>query len=166
MKQKSLVIVALLFMLSSASGADTINWQVISGGGTEGTTTNYGLNGTVGQTAVGPGTTTSYKLNSGYWQHFSSGNCCLDWGLPGDANSDGAINLLDVLHIIGFVYQTPVGEPHNPDGCDALMDANGDGSSAETPVVNLLDILAMIAHIYQDPIGDPILCCPPGCQVP
>ena len=93
-------------------------------------------------------------------------NCCLDHGTPGDANDDLLINLLDILHIISYVYQDPVGDPPNPHGCDALMDCNGDGDSAMEPVINLLDILAMIEHIYQNPVGDPAMCCPPDCQVP
>ena len=93
-------------------------------------------------------------------------NCCLDWGLPGDANDDMAINLLDILDIIAYIYQDPVGDPPNPHGCDALLDCNGDGADVESPTINLLDILAMIAHVYQDPVGEPVLCCPPGCQEP
>ncbi|MBN2227450.1 MAG: hypothetical protein JW763_08800 [candidate division Zixibacteria bacterium] len=166
MKNGILTVAVLIVMSSLPVFAETIEWQVVSGGGTEGASTSYQLGGTVGQTAVGPGTTTAYAVNSGYWQNFNEGNCCLEWGLPGDANSDGAINLLDVLWIIGVLYQEPFGEPHNPNGCDALMDANGDGISVTAPVINLLDVLALIAHIYQDPIGQPILCCPPGCQTP
>ncbi|UCD17137.1 MAG: hypothetical protein JSV44_11905 [Candidatus Zixiibacteriota bacterium] len=90
----------------------------------------------------------------------SGGNCCTDWGVPGDANSDGAINLLDILQIIAFVYQDPVGDPPNPNGCNALLDANGDGTVAN-PTINLLDILDEIAHVYQDPVGEPVLVCPP-----
>jgi len=93
-------------------------------------------------------------------------NCCIAHGIAGDANSDGAINLLDILQVIAFVYQEPVGDPPNPNGCNALLDANGDGTDVDAPVINLLDILALIAHVYQEPIGDPVLCCPPGCIVP
>jgi len=96
----------------------------------------------------------------------STGNCCLDWILPGDANDDLAINLLDILDIIAYVYQDPVGDPPNPHGCDALLDCNGDGTDVENPAINLLDILTMIEHVYQDPVGYPALCCPPGCQMP
>jgi len=147
---------------------EEINWQVISGGGSiNGISANYILSGTLGQTATGTGSFASYAVLHGFWQGFegSGGNCCIDWGLPGDANDDMAINLLDVLQIIAFVYQDPIGEPPNPHGCDALMDCNGDGPDLENPTINLLDILAMIEHVYQEPMGEPALCCPPGCQV-
>ncbi|MBN2226827.1 MAG: hypothetical protein JW763_05640 [candidate division Zixibacteria bacterium] len=93
-------------------------------------------------------------------------NCCITHAVAGDANSDLVINLLDILHVISYVYQEPPGYPPNPEGCDALLDCNGDGVDVENPTINLLDILAMIEHIYQDPVGSPVMCCPPGCQVP
>ena len=163
MKKGILTVAVLIVMSSMLVFADTIEWQVVSGGGTEGASTSYQLGGTVGQTAVGPGLTTSYAINSGYWQDFNEENCCLEWGVPGDANADSAVNLLDIRYIIGIIYP-PENEPTND--CLALCDANGDGISAENPIVNLLDILALIDHIYQDPIGQPELCCPPGCQTP
>lgn len=164
----------VFILCSTAISADSrsgeqINWQVIAGGGdVHGTSVSYILCGTVGQTATGLGTTASYTVRHGFWQDFgmASGNCCLDWGIPGDANDDLAINLLDILNIIAYVYQEPIGEPSNPHGCDALLDCNGDGMSVDNPTINLLDILALIEHVYQDPIGNPALCCPPECQTP
>ncbi|UCD17104.1 MAG: thrombospondin type 3 repeat-containing protein [Candidatus Zixiibacteriota bacterium] len=93
-------------------------------------------------------------------------NCCLFWEIPGDANSDGAVNLLDILHIIEYTYVEPIGEPVNPAGCNALMDVNGDGLAMNDPIINLLDILALIDNVYVDPIGEPALCCPPDCLTP
>jgi len=172
-KWYGLVLLCACLLVSSAlaqKAGEEINWQVISGGGiNNGTSTAYTLSGTVGQTATDYGSSSSYGLQSGFWQNFGiggSGNCCLDWGIPGDANDDLAINLLDILHLIDFVYQDPVGSPPNPHGCDALLDCNGDGLAVDTPVINLIDILNMIDHVYQEPVGNPILCCPPGCLVP
>ncbi|UCD16490.1 MAG: hypothetical protein JSV44_08470 [Candidatus Zixiibacteriota bacterium] len=79
-------------------------------------------------------------------------NCCQAHGLAGDANSDNDINLLDILLIIDFVYQPPIGDPHNPDGCDSLLDANGDTN------INLLDILYLISHVYGIPAGPAPVC--------
>ena len=93
-------------------------------------------------------------------------NCCLAHGIPGDANGDLSVNLTDILNAISYVYIEPVGDPPAFNGCDALYDVNGDGTSADDPIVNLTDILEMISHVYVEPIGDPILCCPPECQIP
>ncbi len=93
-------------------------------------------------------------------------NCCLDWGIPGDADKSTQVNLTDILNAISYVYVDPVGEPEAADGCNALYDVNGDGASVDNPIVNLTDILNMISHVYVEPLGDPVLCCPPGCQYP
>jgi len=151
---------------SYARSGEQINWQVIATGGNCGSSANYVLCATAGQTAVGIGSSSSLVLRSGFWQSFGSVNCCLAWGNAGDANSDEAINLLDILWVIEYVYQDPPGHPPNPGGCDALLDVNGDGLAVNTPTINLLDILALIEHVYQEPVGTPTLCCPPGCLVP
>jgi len=167
------VVLTGIIFATVAGAADKageeINWQVISGGGSmNGTSASYILSGTLGQTAIGSGSSAAYAVRHGFWQDFGDGggNCCMDWGLPGDANDDMAINLLDILNIIAYVYQDPIGEPSNPHGCDALLDCNGDGPDVDNPIINLLDILAMIEHVYQEPVGEPAMCCPPGCQVP
>ncbi|MBN2227434.1 MAG: hypothetical protein JW763_08720 [candidate division Zixibacteria bacterium] len=165
----ALVCVGAMSAMAVERAGEAINWQVISSGGiVNGTSTHFMVSGTIGQTAVGSGSSTSYAVRHGFWQNFGpgSGNCCLDWGVAGDANDDLVINLLDILQIIQFVYQDPVGDPPNPHGCNALLDSNGDGPSVDVPVINLLDILAMIDHVYVDPVGTPAMCCPPGCQIP
>ncbi len=93
-------------------------------------------------------------------------NCCLFYGIPGDADKSGTVNLTDILNAISYVYVDPISEPEAADGCNALYDVNGDGTSVENPTVNLTDILNMISHVYVEPTGEPVLCCPPGCQLP
>ena len=62
----------------------------------------------------------------------------------GDANNDGAINLLDILYLIANVYNDPAGPPPDP---PESGDVNNDGS------VNLLDILVLISYKYDTPPG-------------
>lgn len=90
-------------------------------------------------------------------------NCCKSWGLPGDGDNSGYVDLLDILMAINYLYTEPIGEPHNPNGCDALLDANGDGTWSDDPIINLLDILQLIGHVYTGDYGDPPNCCPPDC---
>ena len=45
-----------------------INWQVLSGGGAPAVSAGgVSLNGSLGQTAIGPSASTSFKLGAGYW---------------------------------------------------------------------------------------------------
>jgi hypothetical protein len=65
----------------------------------------------------------------------------------GDANSDGSVNLLDILFLISYRYDSGQ-EPENLN----LADVNGDCR------INLLDILYLIAAIYDDG-PDPVMGC-------
>jgi hypothetical protein len=121
----------------SVSAAASISWQVTAGGGGRGASTGYIVNGTVGQTAVGPGSSSSYNLNSGYWQVFGGGggSCCV---LAGDASDDGMYNISDAVYIINNVFKggaTPV-------CCDAA-DANGDGA------YNISDAVHIINNVFK-----------------
>ncbi|MBN2227653.1 MAG: hypothetical protein JW763_09845 [candidate division Zixibacteria bacterium] len=70
---------------------------------------------------------------------------------PGDANNDIALNLLDILWLIDYMYGSPQGPAPQPYTiCSG--DPNGDCT------VNLLDILHLIANIYQEPVGEPPTC--------
>lgn len=89
---------------SSPNTGEEIKWQVISSGGQiGGVSTNYGLSGTVGQVAVGSGSSASYGVSHGFWQVFSAsgGNC----DTAGDANHDGSANVGDAVYLINFVFK-------------------------------------------------------------
>lgn len=72
----AIATILLLFLLlgsgvalAQTSSSYSLDWHVISGGGqpaqnSDGTIT---MRGTVGQTAIGPASSTSYSLGSGYW---------------------------------------------------------------------------------------------------
>ncbi len=75
--------------------------------------------------------------------------------VPGDANNDGAFNLLDILYIISFVYDTPSGP-------DPVPYTTCSGDPTCDCAVNLLDILKLIDKVYYDPTHQVHLC---GCPV-
>ena len=50
-----------------ASAGYAINWNVIGGGGGSISSASFAVNDTVGQAAVGPSGSTSYRLGAGYW---------------------------------------------------------------------------------------------------
>ncbi|MFH1891979.1 MAG: dockerin type I repeat-containing protein [Candidatus Zixiibacteriota bacterium] len=118
--------------IDPATGED-INWQVISSGGTNGSSDNFRLAGTVGQTAHGAGSSVSFRLNHGYWQDFSGTIC-----VPGDADGSGEVDIDDVVYLIAYIFSG--GLPPTPDVC--CGDADGSGE------VDIDDVVYLIAYIF------------------
>lgn len=115
---------------------EEINWQVISAGGeNSGTSTNYGLAGTVSQTAVGTGGSTNYGLNHGFWQNFGGSSVIC---VPGDADESGAVDIDDVVYLIAYIFSG--GPAPTPDVC--CGDADGSGN------VDIDDVVYLIAYIF------------------
>lgn len=127
---------------------EAIHWQVISSGGQmNGTAPNLRLSGTIGQTAVGGGSSQSYGLNDGFWQSFGDAEF-----MCGDANSSGSIDIDDIVFLIAYVFQG--GLP--PDPVEA-GDVNCSGS------IDIDDIVYLVAYVFQ--AGDDP-CDPDGNGVP
>jgi hypothetical protein len=76
----------------------------------------------------------------------SSGTCC---DQPGDANDNGAVNIIDITYLIAYLYQ---GGPPPP--CMYEGDANGDCT------INILDISYLISYLY---MGGPAPICARSC---
>jgi hypothetical protein len=125
---------------------EEINWQVISSGGTKGTSTNFVLNGTVGQTAVGYGSSTNFTLSHGFWQSFGGGTCCNGDGIRGDVNMSGTINVADASFLMAYLKS--IGPAP---GCDEEADVNGSGT------INVADASYLMAYLKS--IGP----APPAC---
>lgn len=157
--KKSLCIVTMIIVIFAWSlplwsdedekSGEEINWQVISNGGTDGSSTNYGLKGTVGQTATGYGSSDSYDLGHGFWQVFGGGGAPCQ-GMCGDANGDSGVNIADGVWIINYIFAG--GLPPQP--VLACGDANTDAG------VNIADGVWIINYIFAGggPPGD----CSPG----
>lgn len=120
----------------SPLAGEQIKWQVIAAGGTRGTSTNFILFGTAGQTAIGKGSSTNFGVNQGFWQSFVAS--CDDCG---DANSDGHIDISDVVFLIAYIFSggSAPGPCVSPNG---MGDANGDG------YVDISDVVYLIAYIF------------------
>lgn len=146
-----LPIFVLLVLLPQAASAqyvqragERLKWQVISGGGTTvGSSTNYRLATTLGQTAAGPGTSTHYQVNQGFQQNFGGGSY-----LCGDANGDGAVDISDAVYLIAYIFSGgPAPSPL------LAGDANCDGA------IDISDAVYLIAYIFS---GGPAPCA--GCK--
>ena len=128
------------------NAGEEINWQVISGGGNmNGTATIYSLKATVGQTAIGGGSSTSYGLSHGFWQ--SAGGSGEEY-VCGDANGDDQVNVGDAVYLISYIFkQGPAPDPV------CIGDANGDGG------VNVGDAVYLIAYIFKQGPAPSEDCC-------
>jgi hypothetical protein len=113
---------------------EEIRWQVISSGGTSGTSTNYKLGGTVGQTAAGAGTSASYGLNHGFWQDFVAVEP--DY-LCGDADASGGVDIDDVVYLIAYIFSY---------GPEPVPLASGDADCSGG--VDIDDVVWLIAYIF------------------
>ncbi len=126
-------------VISPTRAGEEINWQVISSGGTEGTSTNYIVNGTLSQTAADEGSSTNYIIHHGYWQEFvSAGPCDCE---PGEADGTLPINILDIVYLINYKYK---------EGPDPIPYALCSGDTNRDCVINILDIVLLINYKYKE----------------
>ncbi len=133
---------------ASPATGEQINWQVISSGGTSGSSASYQLAGTVGQTVVGFGSSTNYGLSHGFWQVFGEDTtCCNHDGIRGDVNYDMGLNVADITYMVAYLFQ---GGPPPP--CPEEGDVNGDGST------NVADLTYIVDYLFRG--GPPPPACP------
>lgn len=134
-RNKSAESKTVLSATADARSGERIDWQVISSGGTDGSSTNFQLTGTAGQTAVGAGSSTNFGLSQGYWQNFGGGG--VEECKCGDADNNGIWNISDAVYLISYIFG---GGPRPQRPC--LGDADGN------EIVNISDAVRMIAYIF------------------
>ena len=122
---------------------EQINWQVVSSGGTDGTSANFQLAGTVGQTAVGSDTSTNYALSHGFWQPFGGGGGCCQ--KRGDVNHDNTgPDISDLVDLVSYMFG---GQPYpgceDPGGYKAEADIDGSGSGPD-----IADLVALVNYMF------------------
>ncbi|MEE9443583.1 MAG: hypothetical protein V3V99_13040 [candidate division Zixibacteria bacterium] len=117
------------------SGVD-IKWHVISSGaGITGKSIAFNLSSTIGQLAVGTGTSGTIKLSHGFLQYSAHCDC-----IPGEANGDGSINVGDAVYIINFVFRGgPAPIPYETCSGDANCDCE----------CNIGDAVYIIGYIFK-----------------
>ena len=122
--------------LQQPLSGEQIKWRVVSAGGVRGTSPSYALTGTVGQTAVGLGSSTNFKINQGFWQNFVTAcTAC------GDANGDAVVDISDAVFLIAYIFSGGAA-PGDCNYANGMGDANGDGS------VDISDAVYLIAYIF------------------
>jgi uncharacterized repeat protein (TIGR01451 family) len=64
----ALLLVCGVSLAASAAGdPPALPWRVFSGGGASAASNNYSLAGSLGQTAIGPATSSNHGLSGGFW---------------------------------------------------------------------------------------------------
>ena len=139
-----LILGAVLFVFPTMIQAgdrsgEEINRQVLSGGGTDCSSTGYRISGTVSQTAVGSSSTTGYGLNHGFWQDFGGDYICDCF--PGDIDNNSSINILDVVRLINYKYKGGAA-PVPYELCNG--DPNADC------LINVLDVVHLINYKFKE----------------
>jgi hypothetical protein len=132
----------------AARAGEEINWQVVSSGGGKGSSASFGLQATIGQTAVGRGSSASFNLSHGYWQSFAGGGCCMG-SIRGNVDYDpgDAIDISDLVYLVDYMF---TGGPPPP--CAEEADMNADLAQDISDLVYLVD--------YMFTGGPPPLACP------
>jgi|WetSurMetagenome_2_1015567.scaffolds.fasta_scaffold426795_1 hypothetical protein len=131
----SVVLAMLLVSLATSAAVDatTLQWQVVSSGGSSSTSGVHKLSSTVGQIIGQQGSSGVHKMIHGFQQNFSTVVPCL----CGDADGSGSFDISDVVYLIGFIFSG--GSTPNP---ICLGDADGSGS------IDISDAVYLISYIF------------------
>ena len=110
----SMLFMIILFSAGLLSAAESANYaidtDVLSGGGSECTSTNYFLMSTLGQpTAIGASTSTNYLNYAGFWYTLTQPQEACYW--LGDINCDDAVDISDVILVLRIALQLDVVKP-------------------------------------------------------
>jgi hypothetical protein len=157
---KIMLVIILLSPLVMAQNYQIDRFVVASGGG-EMSSTNYGINGTIGQPLVGTSSSSNYIVESGFWVGIGAVGGC-DY-VTGDVNGSGSYNGLDITYGVSFFKGG--GDPICPFGSCPVSPCNtffycGDVNASCS--YNGLDITYGVNYFKggagPSPCGD----CPPG----
>ncbi len=135
---------------ASPATGEQINWQVISSGGNRAVSTNFILNSTIGQTAVGMASSTNFGLQQGFWVGFSNG-CCVNRGNVDDIiGPGGPIDVSDLTYIVNYLFKGGALPPCEEQGnVDTIVGPGGP--------IDVSDLTYLINYLFKD--GSP----PPAC---
>lgn len=120
-----------------------VNWKVLAGGGSVGSSSSFVVGVTLGQPVTGLGSAEGLIVRTGFWQQFGAASCCLR---RGDMDRSGTYTVADLTFLVNFIASS--GEPP---GCleEGDVDASGE--------LNIADLTYLVAFIFR---GGPL---PPPC---
>ena len=154
---KTILIIVSLLLLASPTFCQNyqIDWYVIASGGGEASSSNYGVNGTIGQAIDGESASTNYRVQSGFWVGGGVTGSGCDY-VTGDINNSGGLNGLDVTYGVGYFK----GGAAPPYSCECTPGnswfVGGDANASCS--FNGLDITYSVS--YFKGLGPPPIPCP------
>jgi len=148
---RTLFFVALISLLYgngsiwAAEDSIKVGKHLIAAGGGSSGTTEFGFQGSIGQTGIGRSLAGTYQVFSGFWQGLPQG-CCV--GVTGDLNFDGISNtILDLNFLVSQIFRG---------GLDPLCLNEGDLDGNGIPS-QVLDLNVMVNKIFRGG-PDPAAC--------
>ena len=135
----------------AARAGEQIKWQVIAAGATDGSSTSYGVKGTVGQVVIGEGSSSNYDLRHGYWQNFAGGGDCCMGAIRGNVDYDpgDVIDISDLVYLVDFMFNSGPVPP-----CCEESDIDGSGGST----IDIADLVHLVDYMFTG--GPPPEACP------
>jgi len=132
----------------AGTDAYDIPWQSINAGGDDMSSTNYQMLSSVGQSVIGYTSSTNYEHGIGYWYGMETGGGgdCFCGDPVGDVNCDAALNPVDVVYMVNFVYKN-LDARCIPTGWDCpynIGDVNCDTA------VNPVDVVYYVNAVYKN----------------
>jgi hypothetical protein len=113
-----LVFTASICIAQQSSASYSIDTDVLSGGGSECSSTSFYLMSTLGQpSAIGPSTSANFKNYAGFWYTIAYPQAGCYW--LGDINCDDLVDISDVILVLRIALQLDTPKP--------CSDINGDG---------------------------------------
>lgn len=108
-------------------------WYVIGNAGGSGSSATYSLSWTAGQNAIGRGGASSFEMNRGYWQNFST-SCCV--GKRGNISMSGIVDISDLSILVSYLT-----------GGNTTLLCYEEGNISGTGIVDLADLSALISYL-------------------
>lgn len=129
---------------AAPTDGEQINWHVISSGGTKGASPHFGLDGTVAQPAVDSGSSTHYKLISGFWALSGPVGCCV--GIRGNVDGitgpAGDVDVSDLTFLVAYLFSDGAAPP-------CVDEGNVDGVVGSAGPIDVADLTYLVAYFFQ-----------------
>jgi hypothetical protein len=164
LRKLSIVTIFLIMSIGVFAQDYLIDWWVTGSGGGASQSTNYQVNGTIGQPVVGVASSANYIVEAGFW--VGAGGPAGIAYVPGDANMINGIwppQVIgsDVTYLVS--YFRGINPPCLLDGFYCAADVNGDCSIIGSDVTKLVTYFRGLTGLSYCPDHVPLWLTPEEC---